>query len=89
MDSRCSVVPRTLTGNALMLKQPASSDSSAAKQIDVFFPVSLTIEHIVSFGSKGSMVETWIIEDFPTPRSSKEEEFFSSLVTSKSDSGSQ
>ncbi|XP_025108945.1 uncharacterized protein LOC112573113 isoform X3 [Pomacea canaliculata] len=41
----------------------------------------------VSFGSKGSMVETWIIEDFPTPRSSKEEEFFSSLVTSKSDSG--
>lgn len=29
-----------------MLKQSASSDSSAAKQIDVFFPVSLTIEHM-------------------------------------------
>ncbi|XP_070195404.1 uncharacterized protein [Littorina saxatilis] len=42
----------------------------------------------VSFGSKGSMVETWIIEDLPTPRSNKEEEFISSFVThSKSDPG--
>ena len=42
----------------------------------------------VSFGSKGSMVETWIIEDLPAARSSKEEEFITSLVThSKSDPG--
>ncbi|KAJ8305931.1 hypothetical protein KUTeg_016476 [Tegillarca granosa] len=35
---------------------------------------------MVSFGSKGSMVETWIIEDFSDPRTETEGQLYKNLV---------
>lgn len=40
----------------------------------------------VSFGSKGSMVETWIIEDYPEHQPESEDNFFKNLVN-KADTG--
>ncbi|XP_034314691.2 uncharacterized protein [Magallana gigas] len=44
--------------------------------------INMNTQKRVSFGSKGSMVETWIIEDFPEHHTESEDNFFKNLVNS-------